>query len=165
MKQIRKNLFETNSSSCHTVSIESNGSHLEESKFKVNDDNYIEVPLNEFGWSLNKYDDQENKLAYLILIIAYTNGFGDCFLSHSDDIDKWKNKLYKCDDFEELNSDIAYYTNTNGINIINIDGGYIDHQSVERFSSLSDFLYYYGINSTIDFIFDSNISIITNNDN
>ena len=47
MKQIRKDVFETNSSSVHTLQISKDG--LEPSELKLNKDGNIEVEFGEFG--------------------------------------------------------------------------------------------------------------------
>lgn len=61
---IRKNVFETNSSSTHSVSI-SNGTDVYETI--IPDSNgIITIYPREFGWGYEEYTDPETKLAYLL---------------------------------------------------------------------------------------------------
>ena len=56
MKQIRKNVFETNSSSVHTLQISKDG--LEPSELKLNKDGNIEVEFGEFEKDYRIYSTQ-----------------------------------------------------------------------------------------------------------
>lgn len=64
MKQIRKNVFETNSSSCHSLVI---------SKESVKDEDlpkYLNINTNEdFGWMFNCYYTPEEKAGYLCTVM------------------------------------------------------------------------------------------------
>ena len=60
-KQIRQGLFETNSSSTHTITI----STTDEYKNVKLEDDVIGFGTGEFGWEYEEYDDLYNKAAYL----------------------------------------------------------------------------------------------------
>ena len=68
MKKIRNNVFETNSSSVHSLVINSEG--LEPSNLKIDPKtDHIIVNTQYFGTEYNIYNDQEDKLSYLITYI------------------------------------------------------------------------------------------------
>lgn len=116
MKQIRKNVFETNSSSVHTLQISKDG--LEPSKLKLNKDGNIEVEFGEFGKDYRIYNTQYEKLQYLISFIAYN-------YSYYYDLDD----LYENYDYREVRDAICEYTGANDIVIVGEAQPYIDHQS------------------------------------
>ena len=70
-RQIRQSVFETNSSSVHSVTISDR--KLESSKLKIQD-KLIEVPVDEFGWSYYGPIDQLVKLSYLVMMALETEG-------------------------------------------------------------------------------------------
>jgi predicted SprT family Zn-dependent metalloprotease len=125
----------------------------------------------EFGWGYERLNSQSEKLEYLLTMAMSTEG----------------RKLSAPEEFIEteglklLNDEIANYCNCDGIEIIgkmeadswSYNGktehyisydGYIDHQSVEGYSSLKDFL---DKNDTtvVDYVFNSKVSMIIDNDN
>ena len=72
MKQIRKGAFETNSSSMHSLVIENDKSigKLEKSDLKLNKEGEIKVQLGEYGCFLAFLKTQQEKLNYLVTLIA-----------------------------------------------------------------------------------------------
>ena len=121
MKQIRRSLFETNSSSVHTLSISKVG--LEPSKLKLNKDGNIEVEFAEFGKDENIYDTQYEKLQYLLSFIAYYSGL---YYGDASDLEE----LYERYDFREVRDAICEYAGANDIVIVGNKEAYIDHQSM-----------------------------------
>ena len=67
-RQIRRKVFETNSSSMHSLTVEKLGVteylHVDEVENKVI------VNYGEFGWGYDEYTDPETKLSYLITMLA-----------------------------------------------------------------------------------------------
>ncbi len=61
-RQIRKSVFETNSSSTHAICITK-----KKDNYKLPD--YIDFEFGEFGWECEKYEDTYNKASYLITAI------------------------------------------------------------------------------------------------
>ena len=59
-RQIRTNVFETNSSSTHAICIAKDG-------YKLKD--HIDFHTGEYGWECNEYGDLDNKASYLITAI------------------------------------------------------------------------------------------------
>ena len=82
MRSIRKNIFETNSSSVHTLTFKSDG--LEKSHLPVNKSGYTLAYYGEFGREDAYYFTQEEKLSYLVTLIWYY----DCdYIDESEDSD------------------------------------------------------------------------------
>ena len=181
MKQIRKSLFETNSSSTHSISIanpfdkECFANDL--NTFVNPDDNYLHVEFGEFGWGYEKYNDCYTKLQYLLTLIAEINkrdGYHQKLLSLDD--------FYLFDEFMLLESIICEKCGCKGIcidskiettelDVVSPEGnhyisvymnGYIDHQSHEDYYSIFDFLDDLSIEQ---FIFNPQITLIIDNDN
>lgn len=67
-RQVRRNVFETNSSSMHSLSIAKRGVteylHVDECTNKV------VTEFGEFGWGYDEYNDPETKLSYLVTMIG-----------------------------------------------------------------------------------------------
>ena len=73
--RIRTGVFETNSSSCHTVTIEKNDAGLNYDQFdkaNVDDDNKLHINLKTFGWEYRDIHDATTKLEYYICMIIET---------------------------------------------------------------------------------------------
>lgn len=174
MRQIRKNVFETNSSSTHSVSVSSKNSSYDSydclDPFK-DYDNKVYVKFGEFGWEICDYDTPYKKLQYVVTMLVETEGNN---ITCVDD-------LFETDGFKLINDAVADYCDCDGIWIdedMKLDSyewdnkthyyishnGYIDHQSCEDYSSVQDFLDDYGVDIT-KFIFDSGVVVHTDNDN
>ena len=133
MRAIRRNVFETNSSSTHSVTISSNG-NLESSKLEISE--YDErcnwepgIIIDTVGFcGMSDHDTQEEKLAYLMQQIAYINGYFDIFWG-SGNIEEQLEEYYDCDDFRELEEAICEYTGAKCLRFGDLNG-YIDHDSV-----------------------------------
>lgn len=174
MKQvIRRSIFETNSSSSHSVSKQKGT--LQESYLSVRKDNKIHVEFGEFDWGYERISDQYGKLQYLCTMAACNN------IDHVTIEDFLNN-----DDFKELSYVIGEYCGCDGINFesqnnltvennwVNtpkcIDfNGYIDHQSM--FPSFSEFLHDFGFDedndktNILNFVFNDGVTLIIDNDN
>lgn len=142
-RQIRRNVFETNSSSMHSLTVKKLGIteylHVDEVENKVI------VEYGEFSWGYDVYDDPETKLSYLITMLSqYSCG-----------------NIYDTDEFKEINDIVAKRCECDGILIDDSSYGYVDHQSIEKIDDLMD---EYGC-SIEEFIFDKGIKLIIDNDN
>ena len=69
MRQIRKHLFETNSSSTHTIVIANDS----DDEFKNNLPQKIVFDVGEFGWEFKRYDDKQTRADYLFTAIICNN--------------------------------------------------------------------------------------------
>lgn len=174
MRQIRKNVFETNSSSTHSVSISSkNGGYYDSTALNafIEYDNKVHVKFGEFGWEIEDYSLPYNKLQYIVTMLVETEG---------NDVSCVED-LFETDGFKLINDAVADYCNCDGIWIdddMKLDSytwggkthyyidhnGYIDHQSYEDYKSVQDFLNDYHLDVT-QFIFDNGVIVHTDNDN
>ncbi len=162
MKQIRHSVFETNSSSTHSVSIHRNSNKIEQNKMVVCDDGYIHATLGKFGWEEEDYDSQESKLSYLLTMAVHKNGL--CAYNITDEEDQEAiDSLQKTEDFKRISAEVANHAGCKGV-VVDYSSGYIDHQSHEDYRSMDDFLDNYGV-SILEFIFGSDVVIHTDNDN
>ena len=72
-RKIRKGVFETNSSSIHSLVI--SNEDREPSKFKLNKNGEIEIDFGQFGKDERIYTSQYDKLSYLITCLYYLSGY------------------------------------------------------------------------------------------
>lgn len=181
MRQTRNKIFETNSSSSHSISLTNVSSDILnfEQLYSYIDqaDNYIHIEFGEFGWGYDEYVDAYTKLQYLLTMIMEI---------HCNELDTFDD-FYNLDEFILVESIVTEHTKRcKGICIDNdgfernsyesedADGnpvtkywnsfdGYIDHQSCE-YSSLAEFLENWDTNIE-DFIFNENVMLVIDNDN
>lgn len=140
MRLIRHSTFETNSSSCHSISI-SNTVDLYET-IVPNDNGQIIFNGGEFGWGYQEYNDAKTKANYVAVSL----------------------KLYEADGLETFEKIIKEHTGADEI-IYNFseDGStnwsYIDHQSTQQLFDYSDY------DSLKNFIFNPESVLFIDNDN
>lgn len=139
--QIRNNIFETNSSSVHTITISNN--------FPQRIDNYIFFDRGQYGWEWEIYNSCQDKANYLyecMIDLFYHNNL----LKEKCDRIKEELALYNVDcDFAEVNE-------------INQYDGYVDHggQNEELVNYLLD-----NPDKLINYLFNDTSYIGTGNDN
>lgn len=149
MKLIRKSVFETNSSSCHSISV--NDSDVYDS-VTPNSDNLIVIPIMEFGWEENTYDDSMDKMAYVWIYIR-----------------DWANAVSKVPFMDMFKKVVCDHTGAADVYMDpgvksswGSDEGYIDHQSVED----GDLNHLFDSEAKLkSFLFSNKSEIITDNDN
>lgn len=146
-RKIRKDVFETNSSSVHSLVISNEG--REPSEFKLNKHGEIEVDFGQFGKELCYYTSQYDKLSYLITCLYYLNG-----LEVEDIYEKWE--------FREIQDAVCKYTGAKGIKIIGKEEPEIDHQS-QPYSGI-EIIDVYDEDAVINFIFNKYVSLKTDCD-
>ena len=146
-RQIRRNVFETNSSSVHSLTLRKYGKY-DENKLTITDDNYIEVKLGTFGKDKNEhiYKGQNQKLSYLVTFLYYTCECKD------DDI----RNIYEDYDFEKIESTICKYTKTKGIRILYKKPFMASHP--ESYDSI-ELVDIHDSNDLMNFIFNSCVSL------
>ena len=134
--QIRRNVFETNSSSSHSITI-TNDSLVPNDIPIVEDWDICDgeptmiVELNGFcGWC--NHDTQMEKLAYIIMQIAYALDldYADGWYGNKEQIEADREKLYESDAFKELEDLICDHAGCKHIRLREGTEGYIDHESV-----------------------------------
>jgi len=148
MKQIRKNVFETNSSSTHSISISSAGTDID--YMKPNEEGNIILGGGEFGWEEETYNDAWTKANYCLQDIVHV-GWGE---DAKNEIDK--------DKWNMLQEVIKTHTGCSEVIIDwkEVKDGYIDHESsgttYEAFESKE---------SLFNFIFNKSSVLEMDNDN
>lgn len=156
MKTTRRNVFETNSSSVHTVCIHPVEKVPERRAglyFDVDDANNIVVHLHEFGWS-GSCDTPEEKLSYLCLLIWTflcqngEEGDGSFWCANDKEYAEAAAKVEGTEEFDRIRRILKEKFGCNDV-IISRDncGGYIDHQSTDHYWNIDQWYDDYGINS------------------
>ena len=136
MKSIRIGVFETNSSSSHSLTV-SNG---EIQKSTLSDqDGVIVGLLGDFGWEIEHYESQSSKLSYLLTQIQY---------------DENLTSLAK-----------AAIKEHTGFALVVAGEGYVDHQSSDTLNELLYGSDEEIKQNMINFVFNSGYSFDTDNDN
>ena len=152
MKTIRSNVFETNSSSVHTVCLQS-GDDISGVLERDYNGNAL-IRMHEFGWS-GSCNTPEEKLSYLCLIIHYMHkdapGTFWCGDTKSDYCAA-ADFVESTPEFQRIKNAICSYCQYPNLKIDreDIQEGYIDHQSIENYTSLDDWLNDHGINTDYD---------------
>jgi len=147
---IRYNVFETNSSSVHTLAIAKEG--LEPSHLPTDKEGYILARYGSFGKERRYYDTQEEKLSYLVTCCYY--------LSHGWD----KESLYENWTFREIQEAICEYTGAKGIRIVGDDEPEIDHQSQPDDGWDLNVVDGYDHEQVVSFVFNKYVSLKTDCD-
>lgn len=173
--KIREQVFETNSSSAHSVfihgKISSEHNYLDIMQ-KVDWLGELEVELGEFGWGIDYYTDALTKLQYALTMVYETEIDNDIknltwTWSDLDELESYKNKtekaFYETEGYKEIADLLRRTCGVEKLTVYNFDG-YIDHQSCEDYHSLNDFLNDWNV-SLEDFIFSENITLKISNDN
>jgi len=165
MKQlIRHSVFETNSSSCHSISI-AQGMELNNIPYPDNNGN-IKIESGEFGWEVDSYNDFDSKASYLIVYIRdWSRGKKEEFRNIFENVIKeqtgCENILYE-DQFWDIETKEYEYEGKVRSYESNLGRGYIDHQSVED----GDLDYMFeNISEMKDFLFCTGSVLYTDNDN
>ncbi len=149
--QIRRGVFETNSSSSHSISI-SNKSGLMDT-IGPDDNGVITLVGGKFGWEVEDYDDARTKANYCIQDIAYPNYDKDY---------KVTGVSYDEENAERLIRVIKAQTGCEKVVFDDraIGDGYVDHQSAGTTEEA-----FRDDNSLRMFIFNKHSILHTDNDN
>jgi len=163
-KLIRHSVFETNSSSCHSICVKK-GMELNNIPY-VDTSGNIEIPSGEFGWEINSYDDFYSKAAYLAIYIRDWSDnnlekFKELFESIIKEFTGCETISYE-DKFWDTEIREYEYEGTKRTYKSKLGEGYIDHQSVE--DNDLDYLFDY-IELMKVFLFSSQSVLHTDNDN
>lgn len=149
MKQMRRNIFETNSSSVHAISID--GSGLEPSNFIIDKDGTIYTEYGQFGKNYEIFNTQYDKLSYLVSLCYYfMRGYGD--------------DIYDCWEFQSIEEAVCEYTGAEKLRISNVnDYPGIDHQ-MQPYGVDDCIVNLYSQQAIIDFVFNKYVSLVTDCD-
>ena len=169
MEVIRRNIFETNSSSSHSYVRAIDGeSHYDYDDLRglIKDDGYMHSCLDIYGWFGPDVVLPRHKLRYALTMIAEVETY------ESED------EFYRTESYLMLNDMIRNIYGCKGVVVDNFGleiivynnrkfkefNGSIDHQSCENYSSLQEFLD--DIDTTLEaFIFDTKYIMKIDNDN
>ncbi len=144
---IRNGVFETNSSSTHSVSVTVDPDTVLDG-YAPDDDGIIRLHGMQFGWEVENYDDVYTKMVYALQYLTYINNpeyiqqFYDVVKEHTGASD------IIIDNFDLRKFEYGY--------------GYIDHQSVDDSDINSVF---FDRDKLKMFIFSSKSVLHTDNDN
>lgn len=141
MLQVRKNVFETNSSSTHSISL-GEGDYIFDTSLTPSESGYVEIYGDEFGWEQATYNSACVKASYSLVY---------CLNWSYENKDKHLQMLIDV---------ITEQTDCVGVKWV--DDGYIDHQSAE--SNQLDYLFE-DKKTLRRFIFDKQSVLVTDNDN
>ena len=148
-KLIRNGVFETNSSSCHSISIDKNNKNFTASSLYVDEDGCVTLTGGEFGWGQEEYFDALTKANYCAQDIYRYDWSSDSY-----SLDEYKKNML-IDVIKEQTgcTDVLF-------DIQSLKDGYIDHES--HGTSYEAFQ-----NKEIlrNFIFNRNSYLETDNDN
>lgn len=136
MINVRRGVFETNSSSSHSVTIAD--STWVPSEFKIVEDWDIcdgepTILVDLVGFcSWYDHETQNDKLAYLVEQIAYItdNYYALSWYGNEEEQREAKERLYDSEEFKELEDEICDHAGCKHIRIKEDSSGYIDHDSV-----------------------------------
>lgn len=145
----RRYVFETNSSSVHTITIDSSG--LEKSKLPLGKDHKVVAHFGNFGKDYCVYREQSQKLSYLVSQLYYCCGYSSDTIEDS----------YAFKNIEEAL--IEYIPRCEGLRITRVPEPEIDHQSVWE-SEYDGPVNLYSKKSIINFIFNKYVSLTTDHD-
>lgn len=146
--QIRNQVFETNSSSVHSLVISKDG--LETSKLSQDKDGKILVDFGKFGNDYHLYESQEEKLSYLITLCYYTCGGWDV------------EDVYENSDFQRIEEIVCEYTGATGIKIIGGIEPEIDHKS-QPYNGI-EIINVWDKDEVVSFVFNKNVALKTDCD-
>jgi hypothetical protein len=154
-RTIRQNVFETNSSSTHSLSI-SNINNID----NTIKDKYLKLNLflrfDEFGWGYDNLETPQDKLTYILTMITNNN-----FNRYNDNEGDIKERLLELDVYKRVNNVVKKYTGKDIYTDINIkDFGHIDHQSNDILDEWLD-----DEEKIASIIFNSDSCITIDNDN
>lgn len=144
--QIRTKVFETNSSSVHSLTFDPSG--LELNKMSMDKDGYILASFGEFGKNTETYSSQADKLSYLLTCLYYS-------CAHFD-----AEEVVNTYGFSLIERALQKYTGCNGIRIIGDIEPYIDHQSIPENGDV-DLINIWSEGAIIDFIFNKYVMLHT----
>lgn len=127
MRVVRCGVFETNSSSCHSLTI---------TGLTMNDDKYndvLTIQPDEYGWHGPLLYAPEDKTSYFATGIQYLDKYYNGYLNKQEldveQTDEWK---LLCEIWKEYNGTLLKYKEMKGM----WPAGYIDHESVHITSKI-----------------------------
>ena len=153
-KKVRNSVFETNSSSCHSVSVSENGRRPNE--MTIDKNGAITVTIRDWD-NYNGAWTQSEKLSYLVSLLWARRGY-DCSEYNIED-------FCNCYQFRSIEEAICEYVpDCMGLKVKldpTIDGpwGLFNHQILNESSGVEDLVNIYDEEDIIDFIFNDYLHV------
>ena len=165
-KVIRNSVWETNSSSMHTVTVRGK-KNVDYVRYNSPINGIIEVSLDEYGWSGPSCDTFKSKLKYALLMVLLTEYPSFNYYDESFVVDQ--SVLEECQGYKDILDAVRKHQDCDFILIKRHNNsyypyGYIDHQSYEDYNSLKDFLDDWNVDIE-RFLFDDGVVVHIDNDN
>lgn len=160
MKQIRNSVFETNSSSSHSICVSTKKGLGWDNKLPVDQDGTLHIPFGEFGWGPEILSTPVEKISYYCTDhVGHLRNY--CY---GDDKKPWEDLIYEFKNKPEIQELIKIIKencpDVKDVMFISSDSydpfGYVDHDS----SGTS-----YGVKDLRDYIFNNSVYVIIDNDN
>lgn len=142
MRQIRRSVFETASSSVHSLTIACGNLNKPDYKGKE-----FDLFPGEFGWGPDQYTDVNTKASYCYTWIQY---------AHESERDKFKKMLVNVIKEQTGAIEVVFRQSTGEY----YAEGYIDHQSTDRCAEAFE-----SEDNLINFIFSKDSVLVIDNDN
>lgn len=156
MKQIRRNLFETNSSSTHAITIANNT----DDDFKNNLPKVLELELGEFGWEYDRHQTISERASYLFTAIVYNGWVEEYMPKLVDTLKKWGVEV-RYPELKKIESEYRpgdfYFEPVEGRGYFYIDHGFELKDFVEKLFSDETLL--------MNYLFSPESFVSTGNDN
>lgn len=170
MKSVRKGVFETNSSSTHSISI-SDTVQINDT-IGIDENGVCHIHCGEFGWEVEEYNDSSSKAAYCLTYLKMASMTpGDRkVMSITDDTLESLNISEYMKNFYTVIKEVTGAKEVRFVPECEPDPkdpqsdycwGYIDHQSFE----VCEEAFYAPSENLKNFIFNKNSILITDNDN
>lgn len=161
---MRNGVWETNSSSVHSITVTEKG--LRKCHLKPRADGYIHVELRYFGKDDELFYGQKDKLAYLLTCVAYMCGCGyGCAISEDYE------RFYGSYQFQYVEEAVMHYIaehnpemQVKGIRVDKLEKAEIDHQSIPEYGEFPIGVSIWNEKSMQDFIFNSYVALHTDCD-
>jgi hypothetical protein len=127
MRKIRKRVFETNSSSMHSLAI-IGSDRMNKNNFStttVDGTEKIIVESGEYGWGYESLTKPIEKLSYIVTMIPYQDSMNSI---NESKYFKWLSEMVK----DYTGYELTYQTSSSNY----YEDGYIDHQSTDTLDSV-----------------------------
>lgn len=156
MFSIRREVFETNSSSSHSIAIKGKDNNMIEVLKNRYSGKQICIVLGEYDWGYDKLKTFEERLSYIVTMIVSCSGLSYLDSTKAEDI-------YELEGFKEVEKILKEKIGCNFVVIEenNISDCYVDHLSCY---SLHEFLDKFGL-TLEDYLFNDKYCVIIDNDN
>ncbi len=155
---IRDGVWETNSSSVHSMVVKNTG--LRNCRLKPRADGYIHVPLHYYGLEEKYYWTQKEKLAYLLTCVAYMASCGN----GTADYDRYYDDYH----YQYVNDAVRHYLEEHdkrydvlGVKVDKLEDAELDHQSIPEFGEFPIAVSIWNEESIQNFIFNSYVGLKT----